>query len=254
MPSKILYNAPGGDTDGPHARSLYQIRVPRSDPKAIVFPPPRVTEGASNMDWGHPDPPQEGDFGETHWTEMASYGSGNSHTSPVHEYQGFQFGSPPIMPMEPSYNMSIPPPYTSHQQLQPLIMPQWPSMLASQSNFTGTPITSASTSTPISASSATSSQSNHIPTPVTATSTGSTPRRTLTDADRRAMCVYHAENPTVKQTEIGGKLANCSQSNTRANSALCSNVWCGTKVTSLSTFCLSFSEPKILVLCQKFFV
>ncbi|KAI9812146.1 MAG: hypothetical protein M1827_004812 [Pycnora praestabilis] len=31
----------------------------------------------------------------------------------------------------------------------------------------------------------------------------SSPRRTLTDADRRRMCLYHEENPTVKQTEIG---------------------------------------------------
>lgn len=32
----------------------------------------------------------------------------------------------------------------------------------------------------------------------------SSPRRTLTDADRRRMCIFHEENPNVKQTEIGG--------------------------------------------------
>jgi hypothetical protein len=37
--------------------------------------------------------------------------------------------------------------------------------------------------------------------------TGSTARRTLTDADRRQMCLYHEENPNVKQTVIGGKLS-----------------------------------------------
>ena len=31
-----------------------------------------------------------------------------------------------------------------------------------------------------------------------------TPRRTLTDTDRRKMCLYHEENPNIKQTEIGG--------------------------------------------------
>lgn len=31
----------------------------------------------------------------------------------------------------------------------------------------------------------------------------SQPRRTLTDDDRRRMCQYHEDNPTVKQTEIG---------------------------------------------------
>ena len=46
-----------------------------------------------------------------------------------------------------------------------------------------------------------------IVTPVSASSIGSgtVPRRTLTDADRRSMCVYHEENPTLKQTEIGGE-------------------------------------------------
>ncbi|KAJ5625535.1 hypothetical protein N7510_001844 [Penicillium lagena] len=32
---------------------------------------------------------------------------------------------------------------------------------------------------------------------------GSTPRRTLTDEDRRLMCLYHEENKTAKQTDIG---------------------------------------------------
>jgi hypothetical protein len=40
-------------------------------------------------------------------------------------------------------------------------------------------------------------------TPVTATG-GSTPRRTLTDDDRRRMCEYHESHPGAKQTEIGG--------------------------------------------------
>jgi hypothetical protein len=43
-------------------------------------------------------------------------------------------------------------------------------------------------------------------TPVTTTG-GSTPRRTLTDDDRRRMCEYHESHPGVKQTEIGGMSA-----------------------------------------------
>lgn len=35
------------------------------------------------------------------------------------------------------------------------------------------------------------------------------PRRTLTDADRRRMCLFHEENPNVKQTEIGGTRYLC---------------------------------------------
>ncbi|CAN9196467.1 unnamed protein product [Alternaria alternata] len=92
--------------------------------------------------------------------------------------------------MEPIYGTGMHPPHqthptprTTHPQLQPLIMPQmpqWPTPL---------PITPAS-ATPVSASS-------------THSRTSSTPRKTLTDSDRRRMCQYHEENPTVKQTEIG---------------------------------------------------
>ncbi|KAF1981478.1 hypothetical protein K402DRAFT_342263 [Aulographum hederae CBS 113979] len=118
------------------------------------------------------------------------------HQSPVHEYNGFAFAP---MPMEPMYSGAMPPPRTSHQQLQPLIMPQWPSMLTSQSTY-APPMYSAapmqmnpspSTNTPVSASSATSSRP------------ASTPRRTLTDVDRRRMCQYAEEHPSTKQTEIG---------------------------------------------------
>ena len=40
-------------------------------------------------------------------------------------------------------------------------------------------------------------------TPVTP-SGNSTPRRVLTDDDRRRMCEYHESHPGVKQTDIGG--------------------------------------------------
>jgi hypothetical protein len=45
------------------------------------------------------------------------------------------------------------------------------------------------------------------PTPPSASSVPSapTPRRTLTDEDRRRMCQYHEENKSAKQTDIGGK-------------------------------------------------
>lgn len=41
--------------------------------------------------------------------------------------------------------------------------------------------------------------------PATSHAPNPSPRRTLTDADRRRMCLFHEENPTVKQTEIGGR-------------------------------------------------
>lgn len=137
------------------------------------------------------------------WVDPHHYHPPSHHQSPVNEYSGFAF-SP--MPMEPMYTAPMQPPRTTHQQLQPLIMPQWPSMLTSQSSY-GTPLFAAapisstsSNTTPVAAQPATT-------TPISATSTrsSSTPRKTLTDADRRKMCLYHEENPTVKQTEIGGE-------------------------------------------------
>ncbi|PVH96247.1 CenpB-DNA-bind-domain-containing protein, partial [Periconia macrospinosa] len=105
------------------------------------------------------------------------------------------------LPMEPMYSAAMHPPHNparnTHTQLQPLIMPQWPSMLTSQSTYV--PPIFPSAPVPITPASAT---------PVSATSThsgrtSSTPRKTLTDQDRRRMCQYHEDHPTVKQTEIG---------------------------------------------------
>ena len=118
------------------------------------------------------------------------------HQSPVQDYNGFNGYAP--LPMEPIYTTGMHPPRTAQPQLQPLIMPQWPSMLtSSQSTYASSIFPSAPV--PITPASAT---------PSSATSTtrphNSTPRKTLTDADRRRMCLYHEEHPTVKQTEIGG--------------------------------------------------
>lgn len=136
------------------------------------------------------------------WHENAGYNP--HHQSPVQDYNGFSSYAP--LPMEPLYGTAMHPPHqthptprTTHPQLQPLIMPQmpqWPSMLTSQSTYQ--PPLFPSAPVPITPASAT---------PVSATSThsrtSSTPRKTLTDSDRRRMCQYHEENPTVKQTEIG---------------------------------------------------
>lgn len=135
---------------------------------------------------------QDNEFGNSQWADISGFNS-SQHQSPIHEYNGFGFIAPTTLPIEPSYNRAIPPPFTAHQQLQPLLMPQWPSMMTSQSTFTPSMVPTAPASAPVPAS-----------TPSHATHTTSTPRRTLTDADRRRMCVYHEENPTVKQTEIGG--------------------------------------------------
>lgn len=174
----------------------------------------------------HPHPDQGYHDATGQWVDSSAHYPQSQHHSPVHDYNGFAYNP---LPMEPMYSQGMsqgmppPPPRTTHQQLQPLIMPQWPSMLTSQSNYAPPPMYSAPAPVPVSAT----------PTPVSATSTRSsgTPRKTLTDNDRRRMCLYHEENPTVKQTEIGGESC-CPVPRARARADVCltSYVRRGTKV------------------------
>ncbi|KAJ5278991.1 hypothetical protein N7478_004363 [Penicillium angulare] len=137
----------------------------------------------------------EGEFPHSPWTELGAFTS-PQHSPPMPEYNGFEYGPSPIMTVDPSYGMSLPPPYAS----MPLPMPShsWPSMLTHQSPFheNGLPPTPMPTAI---------SPSEPIPpAPSRKASTGgSTPRKTLTDEDRRQMCLYHEENKTAKQTDIG---------------------------------------------------
>jgi hypothetical protein len=132
------------------------------------------------------------------------------HQQPHHQDYGAHYGyvespgfappdspfrlQPPPMPMTPTWGglppqwgqqtmppqpQTVIPAASSSQQYPPMaqpIAPAPPPQLAAAAAVTATPTTS----------------------------TGSTPRRTLTDADRRRMCIFHEENPNVKQTEIGG--------------------------------------------------
>ncbi|KAJ5130922.1 uncharacterized protein N7515_006961 [Penicillium bovifimosum] len=132
----------------------------------------------------------DSEFAHSPWVEIGPFAS-PQQSPPIHEYSGFDYGPSPLMAVDTSYGMSIPPPYTS----MPLPMPShsWPSMLTTHNPWNGLPV-----STPTSVS-----PSAPMP-PVRKTSTGgNTPRRTLTDDDRRQMCLYHEEHKTAKQTDIG---------------------------------------------------
>lgn len=122
------------------------------------------------------------------------------HGTPAQEYQGFNFSSPQL-PMEPSAFSNGMQQRPVHQQLQPLIMPQWPSMLNSQAQTAFQPMypQPVQPMQPVSF--------GQLQTPVSALSarSGSTPRKTLTDHDRKRMCQYAEEHPNAKQTEIGGE-------------------------------------------------
>ncbi|KAJ6187605.1 hypothetical protein N7519_002513 [Penicillium mononematosum] len=118
----------------------------------------------------------EGEFPHSPWVEIGTFTS-PQHSPPMPEYSGFDYGPSQLMAVD-SYGMSIPPPYAS----MPLPMPShsWPSMLATHSPF---------------AASGLPCERRRLE--------GLTPRRTLTDDDRRQMCIYHEENKTAKQTDIG---------------------------------------------------
>ena len=133
-----------------------------------------------------------------HWHHFPTHPHSH-HGTPAQEYQGFSFTSPQL-PMEPSAFASGVQQRPMHHHLQPLVMPQWPSMLSSQAHNSYQPMYQQPIQTmqPMSA--------GPLMTPISATSTKSTstPRKTLTDLDRKRMCQYAEEHPNSKQTEIGG--------------------------------------------------
>jgi hypothetical protein len=151
---------------------------------------------------------QDDQYGNQQWNMEPLNDYHSPHTqSPAHEYNAFGFTMGPShgmshgMPMEPNYNRPMPPLYTTHQPQQSLIAAQWPSMIINPSTSNPPPPMAAPPPlAPVSSFAATHSLpplTTPIPTP--------SARRTLTDQDRRRMCQYHDENPTVKQTEIGGE-------------------------------------------------
>jgi hypothetical protein len=138
------------------------------------------------------------------WVDISNSYNSSQHQSPIYEHGGFGFMQPVQhngLPTE-HYTQRIPqpqPPHTTHQQLLPLIMPShptWPSMLTNPASYSAPPVAIPPASAPVVKGNGTKLPAIHA-TP--------SPRKTLTDSDRRRMCQYHEENPSVKQTEIGGE-------------------------------------------------
>lgn len=167
------------------------------------------------IDHNHLEHAPEGSFGaaavDHPWVEM-NHGFA-SHPSPLYEQSSFHFlqqmhhqQQPQSMPAGVSdafvARMGPPPPtahhHAQHQQLLPLIVPThptWPSMLthsAAAHPLSAPPVAIPPMSLP------------GKPTKLNTLHATPSPRKTLTDNDRRRMCQYHEDNPTVKQTEIGG--------------------------------------------------
>ncbi|KAI9931863.1 hypothetical protein ASPWEDRAFT_169297 [Aspergillus wentii DTO 134E9] len=136
----------------------------------------------------------------SHWMDMPPFNS-SQQSPPLPDYQGFHYGSSPVMPLDSSFGMSIPPPYSS----LPLTMPShpWPSLLASHQQQPPPPPHYQEAGLPPMHIPPSISPAGPIPPPRKSSTGGTNPRRTLTDDDRRRMCLYHEENKTAKQTDIG---------------------------------------------------
>lgn len=159
------------------------------------------------MDHEHHNGHETGYGGNEGWVDLSHSYSTSQHQSPIYEQNGFQFAQPfhqqHGLPTPESFNQQriapSPQPQTTHQQLLPLIMPShptWPSMLTNPASYAAPPVAIPPVSAPLVKGNGPKLPSIHA-TP--------SPRKTLTDNDRRRMCQYHEENPSVKQTEIGGE-------------------------------------------------
>ncbi|MCJ1478348.1 hypothetical protein MMC13_007026 [Lambiella insularis] len=145
------------------------------------------------------DHPHDEQYGHNQWSDIHDYHSPHG-PSPTHEYNGFGYmSSPHGMSLESSYGRPIHSAYPMHQPQQAILTTQWPSMLTNPSSNAPPPIVPAP---PALAPISTFASLHSLP-PLTTPVPATTARRTLTDQDRRRMCMYHEENPSIKQTEIG---------------------------------------------------
>lgn len=140
----------------------------------------------------------------TSWAQHPHVHPHSHHGTPAQEYTGFNFSSSQ-MPANSSVFNTVGPQRSMHQQLQPLAigqMPQWPSMLNNQAHAPFQPMYHQSIQQmPPMPMSGLQTPDSGFP----SSRSMSTPRKTLTDLDRKRMCQYAEENPNAKQTEIGGK-------------------------------------------------
>lgn len=135
-----------------------------------------------------------------HWTNHDPYNQ--QHASPDSDYGSYNYNATLPQPQPFTYS-----PYTPRQGPTLLTTPlpsQFINQLSYQTPVHGHP--------PPLLTSFGNAHANAMAQPVSAPpivpSSGRphapTPRRTLTNADRRRMCLYKRDNPTKKQTDIGG--------------------------------------------------
>ncbi|KAL7626279.1 hypothetical protein AAE478_003049 [Parahypoxylon ruwenzoriense] len=146
-------------------------------------------------------------YSNDQWVDM------NAYTNMSMTTYGGDYYIPPVTHGLPSESLGMGPPPVPHPMHSqphssfashlphPLIIPTqqpsqvpWPSLRTNPSqSYSAAPV-------PIPPASAPMRQPPKLPTINT-----SQPRKTLTDEDRRNMCLFHEDNPHAKQTEIGQK-------------------------------------------------
>ncbi|KAG8534193.1 uncharacterized protein KY384_001037 [Bacidia gigantensis] len=148
-------------------------------------------------------------LGSTQNVDMTD-GTHSPRDSPQQHYSSqFDWSPSTHTSFEPHYTSNAPyqTSYSSPQPLHPLnTTTLWPSQLTNPSTSSPSsllplpprPLAPATQDSPRETASIPSP-----PSPPKVTPNLSNSRKTLTDSDRRRMCKYHEENPTVKQTEIG---------------------------------------------------
>ena len=140
----------------------------------------------------------DGEHANGQWVEINDYHSPHQQ-SPMQEYNGFAYMPASHITSDAGYSRPVTSTY-SNQTLQPMGAAQWPSMLTNPS----TTLPPATIAHPPLAPVSTVISPSSLP-PLSTPQVAPSARRTLTDQDRRRMCQYHEDNPSVKQTEIGGK-------------------------------------------------
>lgn len=152
-------------------------------------------------------------FGSDQWGDMSPYmqttmadygGAAYAYMPPISQGHGLPSESlgrmpPPATPPQPSLHSHSQAPPPPHHPALPMLMvpshPTWPSMLTNPGGFN----TSPPVAIPPASAGVQPLKAARPPIP----SLASQPRKTLTDDDRRRMCQYHIDNPSMKQTEIG---------------------------------------------------
>lgn len=138
-------------------------------------------------------PPPDNEFGYSTSAELSTFASPH-HSPQMSEYGPFGFYPSPLIDGYATYGMPVPPPYVSQQHL--VGSPSLSSKPTQQP-----PLHTRQPPSPMRTSVLPPSRTTLVQKAFTGRPTQ---RRKITDEDRRKICLYHEENKSAKQADIGG--------------------------------------------------